>query len=57
MGGGTVRRWPSDWHDCLTLIAGNLNVGKSLDDLDLDELLFWTDRAKDWAEWQTKSSL
>lgn len=27
-----------------------------LDNLELEDLLFWYERAKDWSEWQQKSS-
>lgn len=57
MGGGSVRRWPDDWQDCLTLLAGTFHwpPGELLE-LPREDLLFWVERAKDWGEWRKQSN-
>lgn len=52
-----VGRWPADWRSCLTLIAGVFHSPPGeLEEMDIDQLTFWLERAEEWVQWQQKSS-
>jgi hypothetical protein len=54
---GALCRWRDDWDAGLTLLAGQFHWPPSeLDELDLDALLFWIERAREWTQWQNFGS-